>query len=246
MNARPALAISLGAALVVALGYVGSQPGAEALAQRLDERAKTAIAEAGYEPVTARFETKQGAPIRHPMLSGGENLDEGMRDRAAKLVAGLPGVGGISWEDGWANASAGDIDFEPLHCQDDVETLLRTRSIRFEEGSAALLDTSNILIGEVADALRPCLGSIIAIIGHTDRSGSEETNLALSQDRARAVREALVRRGIPRDGLRARGVGSAEPVEGLEADDPANRRIEFSVIRIEPVTPTPVDTPGPR
>ncbi|MXO96208.1 OmpA family protein [Erythrobacter aquimaris] len=246
MKSRPAIAIALGAVLVTALGYVGSQSGAEALAQRLDERARLAIAEAGYEPVTARFQTRRGAPIRHPMLSGGEGLDEGSRDRVAKLVAGLPGVGGISWEDGWANASSGDVDFEPVRCQDDVETLLRTRSIRFEEGSAALLDTSNILIDEVADALRPCLGSIIAIIGHTDRSGTEPGNLALSQDRARAVREALVRRGIPRDGLRARGVGSSEPVQGLEADDPANRRIEFSVIRIEPVTPTPVDTPGPR
>ena len=68
----------------------------------------------------------------------------------------------------------------------------------------------------------------------------------LSMDRARAVREALIARGIPRDGLRARGVGSSVPVEGLDAEDPANRRIEFSVIRTEPLTPTPIDTPGAR
>ena len=64
--------------------------------------------------------------------------------------------------------------------------------------------------------------------------------------RARAVREALVRRGIPRDGLRANGIGSQQPVDGLAPTDPANRRIEFSVIRTEPLRPTPVDTPGAR
>jgi OOP family OmpA-OmpF porin len=68
----------------------------------------------------------------------------------------------------------------------------------------------------------------------------------LSRERADAVRLALVRRGIPADGLRAQGKGSSEPVEGLDPADPANRRIEFSVIESVPIKPTPVDTPGPR
>ena len=246
MKSRPAIVILLGAVLVAALGYFGSQPGAAAMGERLDERAEAVIAEAGLAPVEARFTDRFGAATRHPVLSGGERLDEGRRAEAARLVAGLPGVGGIIWEDGYASASAGAAEYEPLHCQEDVEGLLRTRSIRFEEASAELLPVSLVLIDEVAEALRPCLGSIIAITGHTDQSGTEPGNLALSMDRARAVREALVSRGIPRDGLRAQGVGSAEPVEGLAADDPANRRIEFSVLRIEPLVPTPVDTPGPR
>ena len=246
MQPRPALTIALGAVLVAALGYVGSQPGAAAMGERLDERAKAAISEAGLGPVEADFTDRFGAATRHPVLSGGESLDEGKRAAAAQLVAALPGVGGIIWKDGYAHATSGVVEYEPLHCQEDVEGLLRTRSIRFEEASAELLPVSRILIDEVAEALRPCLGSIIAITGHTDTSGTEPGNLALSMDRARAVREALVRRGIPRDGLRARGIGSAEPVEGLAPDDPANRRIEFSVIRVEPLMPTPVDTPGPR
>jgi OOP family OmpA-OmpF porin len=134
----------------------------------------------------------------------------------------------------------------PLHCQEDVEALLRARTIRFEEASARIDAASSDLIDEVAEALRPCLGSTIAITGHTDVSGPEPGNLALSSERAEAVRRALRQRGIPADGLRARGVGSREPVEGLDPADPANRRIEFSVIATEPINPTPVDTPGPR
>ena len=56
----------------------------------------------------------------------------------------------------------------------------------------------------------------------------------------------MMRRGIPADGLRIRGVGSREPVEGLDPADPANRRIEFDVVATVPLRPTPIDTPGPR
>ena len=105
---------------------------------------------------------------------------------------------------------------------------------------------SQALIGEVAAALSPCLGSIIAITGHTDSTGPEPGNLALSLERAQAVRGALIARGIPSEGLRTRGLGSRSPVPGLDSSDPANRRIEFSVVSIMPIEPTPVDTPGPR
>ena len=164
----------------------------------------------------------------------------------AKAVAALPGVGGIRWADGRAFSQSAEAAVQPLHCQEDVEALLRARTLRFEEGSARIDAASGELVDEVARALRPCLGSIIAITGHTDASGPEVGNLELSRARADAVLQALVRRGIPADGLRARGVGSREPVDGLEATDPANRRIEFSVVATQPIRPTPVDLPGPR
>lgn len=239
--------IPLGALLVVAIGYLASMSGgAEQMAGRLAEQSQQRLAEAQLSPVTASFENRLGQASRHPVLSGGENLDEESRTRAAQLVASIPGVGGVSWIDGSINAESTEQEFEPLHCQEDVDGLLRTRTIRFEEASAALAPASRILLDEVAAALRPCLGAIIAITGHTDRSGSEASNLSLSMDRARAVREALVRRGIPRDGLRARGLGSSQPMEDLTPEDPANRRIEFRVIQMKPLQPTPVDTPGPR
>lgn len=246
MTNRPALTILLGAALVAALGYVASQSTGAAMAEELDQASKVALREAGTPSVKARFSNRFGDPSRHPVLSGGESLEEDQRTKAARAVAAISGVGGVNWVDGSVKAEGDELAFEPLHCQEDVDGLLRTRTIRFEEASTALVPASRLLLDEVATALRPCGGSIIAITGHTDRVGDEAANIALSMDRARVVREALIRRGIPRAGLRARGVGSSEPVERLTPEDPANRRIEFSVIRKEPLTPTPVDTPGPR
>lgn len=132
-----------------------------------------------------------------------------------------------------------------LHCQSAVEGILRTRTIRFEEASAALDPASTALIDEVADALRPCAGSRIAITGHTDARGDEAANVTLSLERARTVREGLIVRGIARADLRARGLGSAAPVDGLDPADPANRRIEFSVLTPQRIKPTPIDTPTP-
>ena len=241
------VALIVGALLTIILAFVGGRVSGPGLARSLSLQAERVISQVSPgSPVQALFAAPRSAPSRHPTLSGGEALDEGTRDRLAKAIAAIPGVGGVRWADGDALVESADAPVQPLHCQEDVEALLRARTIRFEESSARIDAASRELVDEVAQALRPCLGSIIAIDGHTDSSGTEPGNLELSRERAEAVRQALVDRGIPADGLRTRGAGSREPVEGLEPTDPANRRIEFSVIATLPISPTPVDTPGPR
>ena len=58
--------------------------------------------------------------------------------------------------------------------------------------------------------------------------------------------QGLIRGGSGSFRLFARLLGSRDPIEGLPPSDPANRRIEFSVIATRPIKPTAVDTPGPR
>ena len=243
---RAPLVFTVGALLAAAVAGAFAEATDTPMAERMAAEAAEAIAAAGGRGVRAHFVAADGSPTRHPLLTGGERLDEGTRAKVARAVAGVPGVGGLSWADGTARAYVGQAPLSPRHCQDDVEALLRARTVRFEESSSRIDAASQELLDEVARALRPCLGSIIAVTGHTDNSGPEPGNLALSQERAVAVERALMRRGIPGDGLRARGVGSADPVAGLDPGDPANRRIEFSVIATQPLRPTPVDTPGPR
>lgn len=247
----PLLAIALGAFVCAMLAILGARITAPALIAPMAAQASAAIAEAGpaTSPATgveARFISPNGWPSRHPVLHGGEELATPMRAQIARAVAAVPGVAGVSWSDGDMLAESAAPILNPMHCQEDVQALLRARTIRFEEGSARIDAASGELVDEVAAALSPCLGAIIAITGHTDRTGPEPGNLALSRERAEAVRSALMQRGIPADGLRARGVGSARPVEGLPAEDPANRRIDFLVLQTDPIVPTPVDTPSPK
>ncbi|MCJ2184711.1 OmpA family protein [Novosphingobium sp. 1949] len=241
MNPRNALVASAGAALCLILSAATMRFGGPAFVDGLARKATAVRDAAGGQSITLAFKDRYGWLTRHPILSGGAGLSAETRREVAARVAAVPGIGGISWASSRARAEAP----ESLHCQSDVERILETRTIRFTEASARLDPASGRLLDEVARALRPCVGSIIAVTGHTDAGGNAEVNKALSLARAEAVRWALIGRGIPADGLRAAGVGATHPIAGLDPADPANRRIEFSVIVSAPVKPTPIDTPGP-
>lgn len=243
MTVRPAIAILAGALLTAALAFIGAGLSAQALAGRLAAEAQGVIAGRAVE---ARFVTANGWPSRHAMLTPRGNVSETARSQIARAVAAIPGVGGVHWTDGTMLAEAGDLPVEALHCQDDVAAILKARSIRFEEASSSLASGGSALLDEVAAALRPCFGARIAITGHTDSSGDEPANRILSLQRAEVVKRALVARGIEESSLQTRGLGSMVPVTGLASTDPANRRIEFTVVARSRVRPSPVDTPGPR
>jgi len=71
----------------------------------------------------------------------------------------------------------------------------------------------------------------ILVVGHTDRQGTDENNLALSQRRAERVKHYLVERGISADIIRTVGRGEREPLVETadEAQEPSNRRVEINV-----------------
>lgn len=233
-----------GAAAVAAISFATYRANGPELIAGLERQAREVAREAGAGLIDIRFETDEGWLTRHPHLGGGKGLPDEIRSAAAAAIVEVPGIGGVRWEDpGVVKGRGGGSG--ALHCQEDVEAIVKARSIRFADSSADIDQASQTVLNEVASALLPCVGSIIAITGHTDNNGDVSANLALSRARAEAVRWALIGRGIPADGLRATGKGSEEPIEGLDPSDSANRRIEFSVIETAPLLPTPIDTPGP-
>lgn len=247
MTPHPLTLILAGALATAGIAFAASISRGPAIIAALDRQADAARDRAGGQGVEISFLTEEGWLTRHATLSGGDRLSADLRGRVAKAITTVPGIGGVHWVfDGRKNVRAVTVDGDaPLHCQHDVEAILKARTIRFSEASALIDRASENLLNEVAAALKPCVGSIIAITGHTDDNGDEGANRALSRARADAVHWALIGRGIPADGLRAAGKGSKEPLAGLDPGDPANRRIEFTVLEKAQVKPTPVDTPGP-
>ena len=237
-----------GAAATAGLSLASTSLHGPELIADIEKAAAASRDEVGANSIEISFLTASGQLTRHATLKGGKGLTEDVRTQAAFAIANTPGVGGVTWRSRSEAAGGTPAAREQpvsLHCQDDVEAIVRVRSIRFAEASARIDEASQTVLNEVATALLPCVGSIIAINGHTDSNGDENANVALSRARAEAVRWGLIGRGIPADGLRATGVGSKVPLEGLAPEDPANRRIEFSVIETMPLMPTPIDTPGP-
>ncbi len=71
----------------------------------------------------------------------------------------------------------------------------------------------------------------LLIVGHTDSTGTDSHNGALSNRRSAAVADYLVAQGVTRTRLRAEGRGEAEPVadNGSESGRQQNRRVEVAI-----------------
>jgi len=69
----------------------------------------------------------------------------------------------------------------------------------------------------------------IEVAGHTDSMGSDAYNMKLSQQRAEAVRNFLISRGVSADRLTAKGYGESQPVADNATDEGRfkNRRVEL-------------------
>ncbi len=115
--------------------------------------------------------------------------------------------------------------------QNLLDETLAKRIIEFESGKAALTASGKGILDEMAAALQKVKGKKVEVIGHTDNVGLRESNLALSQARAEAVRTYLAGKGIAPDMVRVSGQGPDRPVaENSNAEGRArNRRIEFRV-----------------
>lgn len=100
-------------------------------------------------------------------------------------------------------------------------------SITFANGGARIGDVNN---KNLLDAIALCLfDGKYEIGGHTDSTGSDGTNLALSQRRADAIRGYLIRKGIGPQNLTAVGYGAQRSIatNATEEGRARNRRVEF-------------------
>ena len=86
-------------------------------------------------------------------------------------------------------------------------------------------------IGQAANAFKQTGAARIVATGHADRSGPENYNMALSLRRANAVKDALVRNGVPTGAIQVVGRGESQPLvptaDGVR--EPQNRRVEIVV-----------------
>ncbi len=115
-----------------------------------------------------------------------------------------------------------------------------TDKIYFATGKAKILPKSYSLLDEIAKVLiaHPEILKV-EIQGHTDSRGSARYNKRLSQRRARAVRKYLIRKGVDRHRLVARGYGEERPIAPNDTEEgrAKNRRVEFVILERAPKTP---------
>ena len=110
--------------------------------------------------------------------------------------------------------------------QDGKVTL---EGLYFDTGRATLQAASDPALEQAALLMKQQPALKLLVVGHTDSTGSAAANLKLSQQRAEAVRAALVARGIAASRLSAQGVGSSAPVASNDSESgrAQNRRVEL-------------------
>lgn len=106
------------------------------------------------------------------------------------------------------------------------------QNIFFESGKYALKESSRAELQNLLTFLRTNPRLRIEIQGHTDDVGSDTDNLALSENRARAVRSYLIAEGIAEERIEAKGYGEQQPLASnqTESGRAQNRRTEFKVL----------------
>jgi len=106
------------------------------------------------------------------------------------------------------------------------------KQVHFQTDSAEILPDSMALLEEIADVLKskPEIGAV-EIQGHTDNNGPPLYNQRLSQNRAQAVVDTLVRLGVEPNRLTAKGYGPDKPLvpNVTEANRAKNRRVQIII-----------------
>lgn len=106
-------------------------------------------------------------------------------------------------------------------------------NIHFETGSSTIKNESYQELDNLFEQLKKIISptDTIVISGHTDDIGKEEDNLKLSENRAKAVAEYLIKKGLQKENIKFVGYGSSKPIADNETGQgrEQNRRVELFI-----------------
>ena len=123
-------------------------------------------------------------------------------------------------------------DFRTLNAQftdEGILVSLTDAELRFPKGAAALPSARPDALASIAEFLGRHRNLRLRLQGHTDSLGQDTRNLALSEQRAMAVKEALIALGVAGERIQTEGMGEAKPIaeNTTEQGRAKNRRVDL-------------------
>ena len=168
------------------------------------------------------------------------DLVGGRRDRTEKILgAGIGGLAGagigayMDKQERDLRARTAGTEVQVVRQGDDL--LLNLPSgITFAYDSSTVQPQFRQTLDQVADILSQYKQTYIDVYGHTDSTGSDSYNQALSERRAVAVADYLASRGVQPARIGTRGFGKSQPIASNDTDAgrAANRRVEIKIVPI--------------
>jgi outer membrane protein OmpA-like peptidoglycan-associated protein/uncharacterized protein YidB (DUF937 family)/outer membrane biosynthesis protein TonB len=209
----------------------------------------SAVAASWFGKFRAALEALKGANVdaifKGDQISvGGASMDDVARGKIIAALTSAVGtgvtVGALSDKTAAAVAIANDratTELASLGSGFDVKDLLfalNDSKVTFASDSAEVPESmAPFLKIAAADLKQLKTGNVLEIAGYTDNTGDAALNLALSEKRAQAVREAFIKYGANPDMLVAKGYGEADPIASNDTAEGRlkNRRIEYHVVK---------------
>ena len=127
-----------------------------------------------------------------------------------------------------------DILLEPIK----TGTMLSLNIYFNFDSDSLIINTSKYELDRVIKLMNDHPTMIVEIGGHTDNIGSDEYNLDLSIRRAKSVINYLIKHGVKKDRLSAKGYGEKQPIlnNNTEEGRSKNRRVEFEILHVDTFT----------
>jgi len=106
--------------------------------------------------------------------------------------------------------------------------------VTFDVNSSTLKPQFRSTLDQIAGSLNQYPNSLIDVYGHTDSTGSDQYNQALSERRASTVANYLVTQGVSGARIRSQGFGETMPVASNDTEQgrARNRRVEIKIVPI--------------
>jgi OOP family OmpA-OmpF porin len=184
--------------------------------------------------------------FRSQLADGRGRLVNALNGGAAERAPGVAARAQVSYdcwvngmEDNWEAASKGTCRKQFETAMDQLENrraavtapnMAREFRVYFDFNQAQLGPDAQQILQRVAEQAKQDPNLRVVVVGKADRTGSDAYNLTLSQRRADAVRQLLVRAGVPAGNIDARWVGEREPpvptAQGVR--EPRNRVVEIA------------------
>ncbi|WP_312760918.1 OmpA family protein [Epilithonimonas sp.] len=112
-----------------------------------------------------------------------------------------------------------------------IKVTLNENTVNFDFNSANLTTVAKTNLDKLVTVLKNNPDTNINIYGHTDSIGSDAVNLRISSQRAEAVKNYLVAKGISASRMFTEGLGKSSPIASNDTDAgrAKNRRVEFAI-----------------
>lgn len=199
----------------------------------------TALADWRYlDKVSSSMENSQALvatigliwPPIHSSLGDSGKVSATQKTKPIMAIADADKDGVPDSQDKCANTAVG-ILVNSLGCS-ETETAVFQIKVEFEPGKTVLQEKYLNEVEELSKLMKSNPGTVVEIAGHTDNTGSEKLNTALSGKRAQAVAQVLTEKfGIESSRVQSKGYGPTQPIADNSTSEgkKANRRVEAKI-----------------